>query len=97
VDSKKNFKELLKTLKSRGFSKIDSYKTYDLCTLYTTIPHSKLRMESCQIFSTTVQDAIIDHLLVLYLFHLVQTYNASTTKHYPQRKKFVNLNFERGT
>jgi hypothetical protein len=52
-------------------------------------------MEFGQLLSTTVQDAIIYHLLVLYKSQLVQTYFASTTKHYPMRKKFVNLNFER--
>jgi hypothetical protein len=49
-------------------------------------------MESGQLLSTTVQDAIIYHSLVLYQSQLMQTYNASTTKQY---KKFVNLNFER--
>jgi hypothetical protein len=38
----KNSKELLENFKSRGFSKIDSIKTYDVSTLYTTIPHNKL-------------------------------------------------------
>jgi hypothetical protein len=37
----KNSKERLENLKSRDFSKIDSTKTYDFSTLYTTIPHNK--------------------------------------------------------
>jgi hypothetical protein len=39
----KNSKELLENLKSSDFSKIDSIKTYDFSTLYTTIPHNKLK------------------------------------------------------
>jgi hypothetical protein len=39
----KNSKELLENLKSHDFSKIDSIKTYDFSTLYTTIPHNKLK------------------------------------------------------
>ena len=39
----KNSKELLDNLKSREFSKIDCIKTYDFSTLYTTIPHDKLK------------------------------------------------------
>ena len=45
----KNSKELLENLKSRDFfSKIDS-KIYDLSTLYTTIPHNKLKSGLFQI------------------------------------------------
>jgi hypothetical protein len=36
----KNWKELLENLKAHNFSKIDSIKTYDFSTLYTTIPHN---------------------------------------------------------
>ena len=39
----KNSKELLGNLKSRSFSKITSIKTFDFSTLYTTIPHDKLK------------------------------------------------------
>ena len=39
----KNSKELLENLKSRSFSKITSVKTFDFATLYTTIPHDKLK------------------------------------------------------
>jgi hypothetical protein len=38
-----NSTELFKTLKSHGFSKIDSINTYDFSTLYNTIPRSKLQ------------------------------------------------------
>jgi hypothetical protein len=46
VDSQYS-KELLENLKSCGFSKIHSIKTYDFSTLSTTIPHNKLK---CKIF-----------------------------------------------
>ena len=39
----KNSKELLENLKSQTYSKISSIKTYDFSTLYTTIPHDKLK------------------------------------------------------
>ena len=39
----KNSKELLENLKSPIFSQIYSIKTYDFTTLYTTIPHDKLK------------------------------------------------------
>ena len=39
----KNSKELLENLKSPIFSQIYSIKTYDFTTLYTTMPHDKLK------------------------------------------------------
>jgi hypothetical protein len=45
----KNSKELLENLKSNCFSKIDSLKTSDFSTLYTTISHSKLKSTLFQI------------------------------------------------
>ncbi|MCU7801424.1 MAG: hypothetical protein KZQ70_15165, partial [gamma proteobacterium symbiont of Lucinoma myriamae] len=39
----KNSKELLENLKSLSFSKVHSIKTFDFSTLYTTIPHNKLK------------------------------------------------------
>jgi hypothetical protein len=38
----KNSKELLEKFQSQDLSKIDSIKTYDFSTLYTTIPLDKL-------------------------------------------------------
>jgi hypothetical protein len=38
----KNSKGLLENLKFHDFSKIESMKTYDFFTLYTTIPQNKL-------------------------------------------------------
>jgi hypothetical protein len=46
----KNSKELFKNLKSHDFSKIDSIKAYhDFSTLYTIIPHNKLKSRLFQI------------------------------------------------
>ena len=39
----KNSKQLLENLKTPHFSQIHSIKTYDFSTLYTTIPHTKLK------------------------------------------------------
>ena len=39
----KNSKELLEHLNSRSLAHINSIKTYDFSTLYTTIPHTKLK------------------------------------------------------
>jgi len=39
----KNSKDLLDNLKPRSFSQVSSIKTYDFSTLYTTLPHDKLK------------------------------------------------------
>jgi hypothetical protein len=39
----KNSKDLLDNLKSRSFSQVSSIKTLDISTLYTTLPHDKLK------------------------------------------------------
>ena len=39
----KNSKDLLDNLKSRSFSQVSSIKTFDFLTLYTTLPHDKLK------------------------------------------------------
>ena len=39
----KNSKDLLENFKSRSFSKISSICTFDFSTLYTTLPHDKLK------------------------------------------------------
>ena len=40
----KNSKDLLDNLKSRSFSQVSSIKTFDCSTLYTTLPHDKLKI-----------------------------------------------------
>jgi hypothetical protein len=47
----KNSKELLKILKSHGFSTIDSIKTYYFSILYTRNPHNKLKSRNFQIIN----------------------------------------------
>jgi hypothetical protein len=39
----KNSKDLLDNLKSRSFSQVSTIKTFDFSTLYTTLPHDKLK------------------------------------------------------
>jgi hypothetical protein len=39
----KNSKDLLDNLKSRSFPQVSSIKTFDFATLYTTLPHDKLK------------------------------------------------------
>jgi hypothetical protein len=39
----KNSKDLLDNLKSRSFSQVSSIKTFDCSTIYTTLPHDKLK------------------------------------------------------
>ena len=39
----KNSKDLLQYIQSRSLSSCNSIKTFDFSTLYTTIPHSKLK------------------------------------------------------
>ena len=40
----KNSKDLLDNHKSRSFSQVSSIKTFDFSTLYTTLPHDKLKI-----------------------------------------------------
>ncbi|KAK3089515.1 hypothetical protein FSP39_004218 [Pinctada imbricata] len=47
----KNSKELLEHLKSTHFSRVHSIKAFDFSTLYTTIPHSKLKERLAKIIS----------------------------------------------
>jgi hypothetical protein len=55
-------------------------------------------MKSYQLLITTAQDFINYHLLFtgLILISLVQTYYTSLTEHYPEWKKCVHSDFERG-
>jgi hypothetical protein len=39
----RNSKDLLDNLQSRSFSLVSSIKTFDFSTLYTTLPHDKLK------------------------------------------------------
>ena len=39
----KNSQDLLDNLQSRSFSHVSSIKTFDFSTLYTTLPHDKLK------------------------------------------------------
>jgi hypothetical protein len=41
----KNSKDLLEYIQSRSLSSCNSIKTFDFSTLYTTIPHSKLKVK----------------------------------------------------
>ena len=47
----KNSKELLEHLKSNSFSRVNSIQAFDFSTLYTTIPHSKLKERLAKIIS----------------------------------------------
>ena len=43
MDFEKNSQDLWDNLKSRSFSHVSSIKTFDFSTLYTTLPHDKLK------------------------------------------------------
>jgi hypothetical protein len=49
----KKSKHLLDNLKSRSFSHVSSIKTFDFSTLYTTLPHDKLKIR----FKETIHKA----------------------------------------
>ena len=61
----KNSKELLEHLKSPNFNHITSIKSFDFSTLYTTIPHEKLKSRLASIirnsfmFKTVIADTNI--------------------------------------
>ena len=43
MDPEKNSEELLENLKAQSLHSISSLKSFDFSTLYTTIPHAKLK------------------------------------------------------
>ena len=47
----KNSKELLENLKAQSFHSINSIKSFDFSTLYTTIPHDKLKSKLKEIIN----------------------------------------------
>ena len=51
----KNSKELLNNLNCLALSRINSIKTYDFSTLYTTIPHQKLNTRLKILFNVFLQ------------------------------------------
>ena len=50
----KNSKELLEHLKSPNFNNITSIKSFDFSTLYTTIPHDKLKSRLASIIRNSM-------------------------------------------
>jgi hypothetical protein len=65
----KNSKDLLDNLKSRSFSQVSSIKTFDFSTLYTTLPHDKLktrlketsRSRYVPFLKTNLEDGLLSH------------------------------------
>ena len=55
VTQPEEFKELLEHLKSPHFNYIKSMKSFDFSTLYTTIPHQKLKSK----LATIIQNSFI--------------------------------------
>ena len=53
----KNSKDLLQTLKSRSFSEITSLQTFDFSTLYTTLPHDKLKSRLKELIRKSFADS----------------------------------------
>ena len=47
----KNSKELLENLKAQSLHSVNSIKSFDFCTLYTTIPHDKLKSKLKEIIN----------------------------------------------
>ena len=47
----KNSKELFESLKAQSLYSVNSIKSFDFSTLYTTIPHDKLKSKSKEIIN----------------------------------------------
>jgi hypothetical protein len=63
----KNSKDLLDNLKSRSFSQVFSIKTFDFSTLYTTLPHDKLKTRLKETIHKALYAAFLSRLkLTLY-------------------------------
>ena len=85
----KNSKELLESLKSPTFSQIYSIKTYDFTTLYTTIPHDKLKnrlfgiIDSCFFNKNGKRKysyLVVNHSRMYFVIHATPTPCTSTLK-----------------
>ena len=51
MDPEKNSKELLENLKAQSLHCVNSIKSFDSTTLYTTIPHDKLKSKLKEIIN----------------------------------------------
>ena len=81
----KNSKELLENLKSRSFSNVTSIKTFDFSTLYTTLPHEKLKTRLKQI----IHNAFVTKNGKIRYKYIVLGYNSAYfVKNEPDDKKF---------
>jgi hypothetical protein len=80
----KNSKELLANLKAQNLFQINSIKTYDFSTLYTTIPHDKLKSRLVDIidncFSNKNGERKYSHLVISYQKHYFVKYHSDTPK-----------------
>jgi nitrate reductase beta subunit len=81
VDSKKNSKKISENLKSYGFTKIDSIKTYYFATLYTTISHNKLKSRLLQIISISNKNDT-QNKLKSRLLQIISISNKNDTQKY---------------
>ena len=78
----KNSKELLDNFKSRSFSEISSIKTFDFSTLYTTIPHVKLKNRLKEIIHNAFQhkNGSIRYKFITLGFHKAYFVNSDKQK-----------------
>jgi hypothetical protein len=62
----KNSKDLLEHLKSRSFSQVFSIKPFDFSTLYTTLPHDKLKTRLKETIHKAIDEELqhTDHLFL---------------------------------
>ena len=74
----KNSKDLLDNLQSRSFAQVSSIKTFDFSTLYTPLPHDKLKTR----FKETIHKAFSHRnygstfVVLGYNFHIFFKHNS---------------------
>jgi hypothetical protein len=84
----KNSKDLLDNLRSRSFSQVSSIKTFDFSTLYTTLPHDKLKIRLKEIIHKAFSNRNYgpQFLRLATIPHIFQT-KFKKVKHATQRNK----------
>jgi hypothetical protein len=85
----KNSKELLANLKTQNFSQINSITTYDFSTLYTTIPHDKLKSRLLHIidnwfFFNKNGKRKYSYLVISHQKHYFVKYHSDSTHKYSE-------------
>ena len=83
----RNSKDLLDNNKSRSFSQVSSIKTFDFSTLYTTLPHGKLKTRLKETIHKAFSHWNYGSNIFATIPHIIKT-NFKKVKHATPRNKW---------